>query len=55
MDALRGRAYLDILLGTDSRAPAPGVGAGGPGPDEPRTPARGGSLAGVIPPTAPFI
>src|SRR5271169_7021256 len=50
MDALRARAYLDILLGMDSRPlgakpdtttttqpPAPGPGAGGP-------------LAGVIPP-----
>ena len=57
MDALRARAYLDILLGMDSRppghkpdgsqaqtpAPAPGLGPeSAPGP--------GGPLAGVIPP-----
>jgi len=79
MDALRARAYLDILLGTDSRPPAggpdgragrdqdgapvratggrgdPADSAGrpprrGPSPDERRTPAPAGPLAGVIPP-----
>ena len=38
MDMLRARAYLDLLLGTDSR------------PHEPRTPVPAGPLAGVIPP-----
>jgi hypothetical protein len=48
MDALRARAYLDILLGTDSRP----LGTGSDGTHEPSTPApvRGGPLAGVIPP-----
>ncbi len=60
MDALRARAYLDILLGMDSR-PAAGPGDGqaaagpgdGPGPADapgPRAPAPGGPLAGMIPP-----
>jgi hypothetical protein len=45
MDALRARAYLDLLLGTDSRPQASD-------PDEPPTPVPtpGGPLAGVIPP-----
>jgi len=65
MDQLRARAYLDILLGVDSRplASSPdgtpgrdGDGDSGPGgsgacnPPEPRTPAPAGPLAGVIPP-----
>ena len=66
MDALRARAYLDILLGMDSRPAAPpgggraaerpegGAGASnGPGPSDPpgpRAPAPGGPLAGIIPP-----
>jgi hypothetical protein len=63
MDELRARAYLDILLGIDSR-PRPdgahgdrggggtpeGGGPGPPGPDGPGTPAPAGPLAGVIPP-----
>ena len=46
MDTLRARAFLDILLGTDSRPPATS-------PDntrEPRAPAPSGPLAGLIPP-----
>ena len=48
MDALRARAYLDILLGIDSRP----LGSRPPGPDlaGPRTPAPAGPVAGVIPP-----
>jgi Domain of unknown function (DUF222) len=46
MDALRARAYLDLLLGTDSRP----LGSRPDGPHEPRTPAPAGPLAGVIPP-----
>jgi hypothetical protein len=41
---LRARAYLDILLGQDSRPRQDGPGGGGPG-----TPAPGGPPAGVIP------
>jgi len=59
-DILRTRAFMDILLGIDSR-PRPGRpdaapvrvghgGAGGAGPDEPRSPAPAGPPAGVIPP-----
>jgi hypothetical protein len=44
MDELRARAYLDILLGQDSRPRQDGPGGGGPG-----TPAPGGPPAGVIP------
>jgi Domain of unknown function (DUF222) len=43
MDQLRARAYLDILLGIDSRPL-------GSRPHEPRTLAPAGPLAGVIPP-----
>ena len=63
MDALRARAYLDILLGTDSRPLAsrpggahgqathgPGDGPGSSHPPGPRPPAPAGPLAGVIPP-----
>jgi hypothetical protein len=61
MDALRARAYLDILLGTDSRPLAsgpdgtPGQTTGDPdggrsGPREPRPPAPARPLSGVIPP-----
>jgi hypothetical protein len=46
MDQLRAWAFLDILLGTDSRPAARGPGGTG----EPCTPAPGGPLAGVIPP-----
>ena len=50
MDALRARAYLDILLGMDSRP----LGSRPDGTGEPQaptpTPAPGGPLAGVIPP-----
>ena len=59
MDALRARAYLDILLGMDSRplgsrtdgtSPAPGP-RPGPGPGSGSDgPAPGGPLAGMIPP-----
>jgi hypothetical protein len=50
MDQLRARAYLDILLGTDSRPPAPGP-SDPPGPPPPTpAPAPAGPLAGVIPP-----
>jgi hypothetical protein len=61
MDQLRARAYLDILLGVDSRPPAPGPdgdgrrgGQGGEpdpdGPPGPPFPAPAGPLAGIIPP-----
>ena len=46
MDQLRARAFLDILLGTDSRPQPNETG----GTAEPRTPAPAGPLAGVIPP-----
>jgi hypothetical protein len=55
MDELRARAYLDILLGIDSR-PAPPTGDGGspgdggPGPGQPAGPPPMGPLAGAIPP-----
>jgi hypothetical protein len=47
MDALRARAYLDILLGIDSRPP----GTSPDGTSEPKAPAPapGGPLAGMIP------
>jgi hypothetical protein len=49
-DALRARAFLDILLGLDSRPP--GHAAAGRREPQARTPApaAGGPLAGVIPP-----
>jgi hypothetical protein len=63
MDQLRARAYLDILLGIDSRPAgreadgqstdgrSPRGGGSGPSdPAEPRGPAPVGPLAGVIPP-----
>jgi hypothetical protein len=63
MDQLRARAYLDILLGIDSRplasARPEGADANGPGPDRPPgpsdpsgppDPASDGPLAGVVPP-----
>jgi hypothetical protein len=66
MDELRARAYLDLLLGMDSRpapqpaadgrtAPGPGPGGDGPGgggcgPPESGGPAPPGPAAGVIPP-----
>ena len=48
IDALRARAYLDILLGMDSRP----LGSRPDGTSEPQAPAPapGGPLAGVIPP-----
>jgi hypothetical protein len=46
MDQLRARAFLDILLGTDSRPPARSP----HDTHEPQTPAPAGPLAGVIPP-----
>jgi Domain of unknown function (DUF222) len=48
MDALRARAYLDILLGMDSRPP--GSRTDGTGEPQDPAPAPGGPLAGVIPP-----
>jgi len=42
MDELRARAYLDLLLGTDSRPRQDNPGSGGSAP--------GGSVAGAIPP-----
>ena len=62
MDELRARAYLDILLGVDSRPLGDGTdggrtgegpedgGSGPQGPDGSRNPASAGSVAGVIPP-----
>jgi hypothetical protein len=62
MDELRARAYLDLLLGKDSRPSPPaadgaegqddsadGDGDGPDGPGGPTRPAPGGSLAGMIP------
>jgi len=61
MDELRARAYLDILLGTDSRPGPPAAGGdgragpptaggdGGAGPGAPPGPAPAGPLAGLIP------
>jgi len=50
MDELRARAYLDILLGTDSRpAPPTGGGDGDPGPGAPPGPAPAGPPAGLVP------
>jgi hypothetical protein len=46
MDQLRARAFLDILLGTDSRPPA----SRSDGTNNPAAPAPAGPLAGVIPP-----
>ena len=62
MDQLRARAFMDLLLGTDSRplgsSPDGSRGTGqagdggdsGAGPPQPRDPAPSGPLAGVIPP-----
>ena len=52
MDALRARAYLDILLGMDSRPPGSGTdGTRQPQPQDPApAPGPGGPLAGMIPP-----
>jgi hypothetical protein len=57
MDQLRARAFMDLLLGIDSRPRASNPDStnspsySGAGPHEPRTPAPdGGPLAGVIPP-----
>ena len=49
MDALRARAYLDILLGMDSRPPGSRTDDGTREPQAP-VPAPGGPLAGMIPP-----
>jgi hypothetical protein len=46
MDALRARAFMDILLGMDSRP----LGHKPDGTREPQAPAPGGPVAGVIPP-----
>jgi len=54
MDQLRARAFMDILLGTDSRPLGSRAGdthsQDQSGPREPRTPAPTGPLAGIIPP-----
>jgi hypothetical protein len=61
MDVLRARAFLDIMLGMDSRPLGSGAdgrsgpgqggpGQGGPGPGGPQAPAPGGPLNGAIPP-----
>jgi hypothetical protein len=53
---LRARAYLDLLLGMDSRPVGTGAdgrsapGQGGSGQGGPAAPVPGGPLAGVIPP-----
>jgi hypothetical protein len=61
MDELRARAYLDLLLGKDSRPAVPDDcgnstdggtddgGSGGDGPAGPRPPGSGGQGAGVVP------
>ncbi len=46
MDQLRAKAFIDLLLGTDSRPQANATNDTA----EPRTPAPAGPLAGVIPP-----
>ena len=46
MDALRARAFMDILLGMDSRP----LGHKPDGTREPQAPAPGGPVSGVIPP-----
>ena len=46
MDALRARAYLDLLLGTDSRLRADRAGGTG----QPHAPAPAGPATGMIPP-----
>jgi hypothetical protein len=53
MDALRARAFLDILLGMDSRPPGTkpdGSQAQTPAPTPGSAPGPGGPLAGMIPP-----
>ena len=58
MDQLRARAFMDLLLGTDSRPQAsppvrdarPRRWCGVAGPHEPPAPAPAGPVAGVIPP-----
>jgi len=47
MDQLRARAFMDLLLGTDSRPLSTEAESSR---SEPRTPAPGGPLGGVIPP-----
>jgi len=50
MDVLRARAYLDLLLGTDSRPRQDTAGEGnGTTPDEPAAPPAPGPQAGVVP------
>src|SRR5271165_4387333 len=54
MDVLRARAYLDLLLGKDSRprqdVPGePGGGSGPAGPDRPAEPAPAGTPASAVP------
>jgi uncharacterized protein DUF222 len=48
LDALRARAYLDILLGMDSRPP--GTRPDGTGEPPAREPVPAGPVAGIIPP-----
>ena len=62
MDELRARAYLDLLLGTDSRPGQDGPGQGGSGPDGqagPGTPPGTGALpagfAGKVNLTVPLV
>jgi hypothetical protein len=50
MDALRARAYLDILLGMDSRPLASRTDGTGQDPAPAPAPPPGGPLAGMIPP-----
>src|SRR5580692_5577064 len=50
MDALRARAYLDILLGMDSRPPGHGTDGTRQPQDAAPAPPPGGPLAGMIPP-----
>jgi hypothetical protein len=54
MDQLRARAFMDLLLGTDSRSLSSGPDGihdpSGSGPDEPQASAPGGPLSGVLPP-----
>ena len=51
MDELRARAYLDLLLGKDSRPPAPAA-ADGAGPDSTERPGPGRARAPAGPPAA---
>jgi hypothetical protein len=54
MDELRARAYLDLLLGVDSRPPAPASGPGGPAPASGPGPGRRDPGAAAPPAVSPL-